>query len=594
VQIDYRQPSVLELFGVQYQYRVPRYQRGYAWTHTEVDDFWDDVSTAGTKGHFLGPVVLHDPQDGESREIIDGQQRITTLQILIALIRDEYMVTYGDPPRSASDPAKLSYAPEQLIFSGILTMDYKFRTGDQNRKVLEEYILRAPGHGDRKWLDDRSDFLRLDKSVRARNKPLIQAWHRLKERLTEWLRKQPDQVTALRQLEESVYKHVQLSVLDVKQLDDAFLLFETLNDRGLRLSAADLLKGHLLSKFDQRHKGDAKALEQASDRWDDLITDLGGRDISGFLRHYLLMDNTNVRKDDVFKLFKDEVKTSGPDRVLNDLTKMGDLYKDFLSPESAPAEFRAVLGDLAGTGVDVARVAVLPARRWAPNPKAFNRFARVAEILAFRWVVVGGNAQVLEGHFQRAANIIKKSAGSQLDVAQQELVNQFPGNAAFREAFARQELGYVYRAAYALRRIENRLVSHPGTILGPADVHLEHIMPKAETPFWANRTNGTVYEELVQGWGNLTLLPAGLNFKVSNEDWSTKAAEYPKTNISLTTDLAPLDDWNYATIALRAMWLAALAVHVWSLDSGLGGVPANFADVVRDPTLLDLYFPAAE
>ena len=80
MQIDYRQPSVLELFGVPYQYRVPRYQRGYAWTDVQVDAFWTDISTAGPNGHFLGPVVLHDPSDGESRQIIDGQQRLTTLQ----------------------------------------------------------------------------------------------------------------------------------------------------------------------------------------------------------------------------------------------------------------------------------------------------------------------------------------------------------------------------------------------------------------------------------------------------------------------------------------------------------------------------------
>ena len=345
------------------------------------------------------------------------------------MIRDQYHAL-GDPPRSSSDPTKLSNAAEQLIFSGILTSDFKFRSGEHNRFVLERYILRPPGHGERRWLDKAADVGQLDRATRARNKPLIGAWLRLRKSLTEWLSTRTNEIDELRKLEEMLYKRVQLAVLDVKQLEDAFLLFETLNDRGLQLSAADLLKSHLLGRLDANHPGEPAVLDDATDRWDDLITDLGGGDISGFLRHYLLADHPRVRKTDVFPFFKDQVTERGPDIALDELVTMGSLYKDFLFPNDATdIALRGVLANLQGTGIDTMRVALLPARRWAASSREFERFARVAEILAFRWVVTGGNAQVLETIFQEAATMIKKSVdpsgvAQKLNDAEQKLISQ--------------------------------------------------------------------------------------------------------------------------------------------------------------------------
>ena len=87
MEIGYSQPSVQQLFTVTFQYRVPAYQRAYAWELRHVDDFWNDVSTAGPHGHFLGPVVLHAATD-DVRDVIDGQQRLTTVQLLLSLLRD--------------------------------------------------------------------------------------------------------------------------------------------------------------------------------------------------------------------------------------------------------------------------------------------------------------------------------------------------------------------------------------------------------------------------------------------------------------------------------------------------------------------------
>src|SRR4051794_28102299 len=110
------------------------------------------------------------------------------------------------------------------------------------------------------------------------------------------------QIGQLQSLEDALVKRVSLIVLDLGSIDDAFLLFETLNSRGLSLSAADLLKSHLLSKAETDGRSSNEAIDAAADAWDDMVDDLGGGDISVFLRHYLLMKHERVRKADAFPL----------------------------------------------------------------------------------------------------------------------------------------------------------------------------------------------------------------------------------------------------------------------------------------------------
>jgi hypothetical protein len=331
VEIGYSQPTVQQLFTVTYQYQVPPYQRGYAWEQRHVDDLWNDVSKAGAHGHFLGPVVLYRSND-DTRDVIDGQQRLTTLQILLALIRDRY-VALGDPVPLGGEGDRRSVAPHSLIRQGGYSKKLLLQSGDSNRAVIEDFILRKPDDPERKWVTNRQHIASLTKVQRARNKPLLDAYRRLDELLSTALNRSSNPIERLAQIEETLVRRVTLVVLDLRSLEDAFLLFETLNDRGLRLSAADLLKSHLLSRFDAQHPGDPDAIEDASEMWDDMVDRLGGGDISGFLRHYLLVRHDGVNKADVFKTFKGDVAEMGPGKTLADLANMGNIYADLVWPD---------------------------------------------------------------------------------------------------------------------------------------------------------------------------------------------------------------------------------------------------------------------
>lgn len=399
-------------------------------------------------------------------------------------------------------------------------------------------------------------------------------------------------LASLRALEEAVVQHVTVVVLDVANLDDAFLLFETLNDRGLSLSAADLVKSHLLSQLEHGSPGiSAMTLHGAADAWDDTVNGLGGGDISGFLRHYLLMRHEQVRKADVFTPFKKDVAAGPPRSVLDDLARMGGHYAEFRNPPSDDPIVGEVLSNLAVTGIDVHRMALMPARAFA-SPARFAEFARACEFLSCRWIIAGLNAQELETIYQRAAAQILGTEGTEIENAEARLWDAMPSDAAFGEAFARRTLGVQFLAAYALRRIENVLDGGEKHIKSSTSVHLEHIMPRTATPFWIEReTEEAAYEEVVERWGNLTLLLARLNIQVSNGDWSTKRhgtnshKGYSDSKVILTSQLAQLEDWTSNDIKLRGRWLATLATRVWNRGRSVDDVP-DYPTVRADPSLL--------
>jgi hypothetical protein len=602
------QPTVRALFKEVYQYRIPRYQRPYAWELSQVDEYWADITRVGEHGHFLGPMVLHNPGGDEHRWVIDGQQRLTTLQITMALIRDKY-IELGDPPRKPGTPS--SMAPQSLIRHVDYDDQFVLKSGVANRPILEDFILRHPVDAERKSLSDRSHVKTVQKEVWARNKRLVAARNRLWENLNEHLenaaknaavgQEGDPRLKALGDLEDALVRRVSLIVLDLSSVDDAFLLFETLNDRGLRLSAADLLKSHLLSKL-ENEGGSIEIQDEAADQWDDMVDDLGGGDITAFLRHYLLMRNERVSKAEVFPLFKNEVARVGAEATLKDVVVMGGLYAGIRAP-SGDDSTSVALKNLLGTGVESHRVVLLPARRWLDSA-LFLDLVRLVETLSFRWAVVGLNAQVLENQYQAAAQVIADTEGHDYALARANLVSKVPGDREFADAFMRQSLGLLYVAAYALRRLEEAYNPGELKIKSPSDVHVEHVMPKTQTAYWQQRVSVDAYEDVVQRWGNLTLLLDKLNSQIGNSDWDVKRfgkkndegsvrfPGYSVSQIGLTKDLVAVSEWTEGIVQLRSRWLAGLACRVWRDGPGPSASSyPSFSSVAANPGLLEEIVP---
>ena len=536
------------------QFRVPEYQRPYAWADPQIDELWDDLMASMGDTHFMGSVVLN-VENPDAPQIIDGQQRLTTLTILLALIRDRYHVMQsqyvGHP-----DPLILnSYEPGDKAF--------KLRSGDANWQVLRDFVLRKPTDEQRREL---GAFNKLERNVRIRNKRLTTNLKRLDDHLDAYLKHEPDTEAALYRLEQQIRTRLEFVTISVGNVGDAFLLFETLNDRGLQLSAADLLKSHLLSRVAQQHHDD-EVVHDASVQWDDLIDRLAGQDVTRFLRHFLLISRSKVRKDEVFSLFKDDVTAYGPNKLLDRLTEYAGYYGQLFEPATIEhAQTRRAIADLKGLNV-VSHYVLLMAALKHLSSEDLVRLARVAEMLSFRWVVCGRNAQELETKYAKAAEMLDKSDGSQVIEVESTLLDSLPGSDEFIERFISMRMGVKYVTRYVLRRIEETV--HPTgeiDLKGSAEVHIEHIMPRTATDYWVGKANGDLdgYDDAVDRWGNLTLLHGRPNQTISNGDFEVKRQHFAKSDIATTRMLAELRDWDTDQIERRQFWLAQVADVTWS------------------------------
>lgn len=556
------------------QFVVPLYQRPYSWTTEEVDQLWEDITEDLESEHFMGSIVLN-KEHKKRPEIIDGQQRLTTLLILLALIRDRYH-SFG---------SELSSRPQDFLVADRYTSNpadrFKLRLGEDNWEVFRDFVLRKPGEdGRREWKEKSS----LPKRMQTVNSNLFDNAKRLEQLLDGVLSGMASEeaVAKLEDIERKVTEKLTFVVIRVGSVDDAFLLFETLNDRGLQLSAADLVKSHLLSRYEAKFGKDAVA--EAHQEWQELIDSLGGADIGRFLRYFLLMYYEKVQNDKVFRYFKERLAKTSPDSMLVRLRTMARHYGEFTRPSLVEHEpTRQVLTDLAELRATTCYVVLMPAREaLADDLDAFVRFARLAEALAYRWTtIVGNNAQRLETIFQRAAKQFVDHEAAGLASATEILTSELPSRDEFLAAFRHKRMGTQYVARYTLRRIE-QLLSAGSEVKTPDKVEIEHILPQQLSEPWLEDLGDNAAElhpELVGRWGNLTLLSSKLNKEARNYGFEAKKNIYidkdgPGSDIRLTQRLALEDNWGPEQIDGRQQWMGLIAEQLWG-RAGVDGEPVD-------------------
>ncbi|MGQ0433895.1 MAG: DUF262 domain-containing protein [Microthrixaceae bacterium] len=561
MQLSAQKTTLAGLFGrMGQQFVVPHYQRPYAWLDDNVDDLWGDLLEGLESGHFMGSLVIAG-EDDDSPQVIDGQQRLTTITILLAQIRDRF---------TALDLHENAANVQTLLHSDALADDdsrWKLRIGDTNWKVFRNLILRPSSDPQRLQFDALAS---LSRDEQARNERLIQNALRLRQRIDELVdgASTDDEVALLTRLLRTVVQKLEFVAIHVGSLADAFLLFETLNDRGLDLSAADLLKNHLMARTEPA------LVPEVGREWEGMLVDLGAAvDVTLFFRHYLLLHHRDVRKEQVYDLFKTQVEKEGPSSVLQELRLYAKYYGQFANPSLLTKEEAAaasVLTDLNTLRATSCFVTLLPGRRYLSTDD-FAELARVCEVYVFRAnSVLGANSQQVQDQFKRAARLLAESKGAKLAEVYASFRQAMPDKEIFAAAFRRQRLGTHYLAKYMLRKIEEELAPTSEVMVQQgAKVHLEHILPQTLSTAWRAQLpdGGDGHADMVGRWGNLTLLDPGLNIKAGNRPFKEKQTEaYQYSVLALNTDLKAASGWGYPDIEARQGWLADLANQVWDMD----------------------------
>lgn len=438
---------------------------------------------------------------------------------------------------------------------------FKFRPGNANARVFTDFILCAPDDSSRReWANVRQ----LDSHELNRNKRMIENTERLAGYLTQLLAASDNPLQALEQIERKIMTGLEFVVIDVPDIANAFIIFETLNDRGLALSAGDLLKNHLLAAAAKTNE----SVEALAEDWDKIIDNLEGGDITRFLRHYLLTQHAQVQKDDVFAFFKKEVGSRGVKQLIKDLKQMSRFYGQFIKPELVEDKaVREVYQNLNTLRASMCYSALLSASAVLSN-EALRGFARLCEVLTFRYsTICSKDSKELEKFYHQSAKVLASQGAAGLVEASKLLEAASPSSEEFVLAFRNQSMGRQYIVNYIFRGIENHLSPEEKTLQNTQGVHIEHIMPQTLSPAWRDTLGEDADQHAlyINRWGNLTLLGGKLNIGASNLPFANKVEIYQQSKIALARELANQESWGLEQIDERQEKLAAIAEGIWRI-----------------------------
>ena len=552
--------NLLELLKVCNQFVVPIYQRSYSWGEPECTQLWDDVIRAGKRtdlaNHFTGSIVYIEKDQGTNTSaepdlIIDGQQRVTTVTLLLAALADHLKTL----PNDQQEPLN-GFSP-QKIRGVYLTNSYE--TGDAFFKLILS-------KGDRDAL----------KAI-IRESPIPNVQSRIPENF-QFLKEQllnagEDLVTVCRGLSK-------LFVVDVKLtrgVDDPQLVFESMNSTGKKLSQADLIRNFVLMDLPPSHQEHMYEFF-----WFPMEKEFKGdneRLFDEFVRHYLTLKTGKIpRLDDIydaFKVYAHELQSGGKSR--DDLVKDLWQHAEWFGAMALGQETRPGLAKLFQEISQLRASVVYPFllrlyADFAANTLSESEFVELLNGVisyVFRRSVCRIPTNSMNNTFASLGNSIDPSNyvesiwGRLLTLT---TYKRFPTDDEFIESLSTNDLYNFSRTSYLFRKMENVDRKEEVSI---AEYSIEHIMPQNEklSPEWQASLGSdwqNTHKKFLHTLGNLTL--TGYNPELSDSWFVVKRdieGGFKNSPLRLNQGLGQLETWNSASIELRAKRLAEKANVIW-------------------------------
>lgn len=536
--------------------KVPDFQRTYSWEAENVEEYWNDILGALNRDedYFLGTVVLSEIEDDRSfKNIVDGQQRIATTALLMIAIQ-----------RQLSAIGKNS-AAEKIYSSHIADFDLereevvsKLYLSSEDQQVYQQIIANEKPPADSR--------------LKGRSQRLLDAFNQLSD-LVEDFSGESDQYSELVALSKFLDDRAQVLLAVASGLSEAYVIFETLNDRGAALTTADLLKNYFLSNAGRRRVRDAL------DYWTRISASFeNGDKLVSFIKSHYTSRYGTVQKKRLYSALQEKLGKNS-NEILKYLKELLDSIEPYQALNSLDASFWS------GISTDV-RDEIVAHRRFnieAPfamylaaqrqwRPVEFCNLIKAGTSWAIRVSLVGGlgggTAEKLYG--DAAKGISDGSLKNVEDVKALVSSRGFvPSNAQFSSALL--TVSNNSRAKYLLAMVEKEYWKENGfnaEAMPPWDskgVSVEHIFPKGTTPPLRSDGTTSLISELQLSLPNLTLLERSINNSLGDGDFHSKQPHYEKSSFKMTVDLKSFDDFNDDAIAVRRDQIIRLSLKAWPI-----------------------------
>ena len=550
--------SILTFLEGSNQFVIPIYQRTYEWKREQCSQFWEDVLLAGgnhePKPHFFGSIVYMDPEEpqniGDVRKIlvIDGQQRLTTLSLLISALS--------------------RVIQEQGVDIGI---------SSQELSNLYLFNLNKKGEARYKQILTKSDketlicLLEEDRELPTSYSPLLERNYRFF--YSQCKKANP----------EIVYRGIERLqvvsiVLDPAQ-DEPQSIFETLNTKGLTLSETDKIRNYLL--MGQTADSQTRLYK---DLWYPIEQRFRNEDqqFRRFMRHYLTLKTRKIPKlSDIYKVFKDHTKTVQDsdklevEEIVKEISRYSKHYLNIAMLREEDAQLKACLTDLHELKADTAYPFLLKVYDCYGSGKIKKaeviETMRLIESYIFRRSVCGLSDKFLNHIFVDILCEMNTGDGhNYLENLKETFLElqahrRYPRNREFKLQFTSKDMYNFSRLDYLLRKLENYKRKEP---IKYDEYTVEHVMPQTLTDAWKQDLGSSyeyAHEVYLNKIGNLTL--TGRNSELGNRPFKEKR-DMPKEGfhyspLYLNKSLALAEEWNQITIATRGRELAKKACEIW-------------------------------
>jgi hypothetical protein len=559
IQIKGGEFPIGKIFSKEFVFRIPLYQRPYAWQQEQTEELLDDLLGflgSGTEPindlnpYFLGSIVVIKEDHKPDAEVVDGQQRLTTLTILLSAIRSlltnedakgltDYIYEKGNPIEETPDRFRLTLRERDAEF---------FRDYVQKEGQIEKLRALNPG----KLSDSRNNI---------RNNTAV-----LVDRLKKF---SPDHCKRLAQF---IIKQCYLVVVSTPDFASAYRIFMVLNNRGLDLSHSDILKSDIIGHVP------AAEQEKYGDRWEETEELLGREAFIDLFSHIRMIYRKAKLKGTVLDEFRQIVmkQVADPKKLVDDvLVPFAEAYSNIkdadYESESGADEINRLLKWLGRIdNMDWVPPAILYMAKHGNDTKALNRFFTDLERLAAIQMLLRATINERIDRYGRVITAIEKGEDLYKNDSPLQLT-------AAEQSEAREALdGDVYNMlpklrTYILLRLDSAL-SGGGATYDYSLITVEHVLPqnpKAGSQWETWWPDPAVRANMVHLLGNLALLTRRKNASASNFDFEKKKTSYfTKGGVSpfaITTQVVKEQAWTPIVVQQRQKALLDKLKALWRL-----------------------------
>lgn len=534
------------------QYVIPLFQRVYCWKKKEWGELWRDLLDVygedSRHEHFMGAVVTMPvdmkPHDVSKYVLIDGQQRLTTLFIILAVIRD-----LADGEDELADQIKESY----LI--------NKWGKGTNRLKLLPTKA-------------DRDVFLAIisQKLDTENESPLRDAYRFFLRRIKG--RDNDGEPVDLKRLHDTLMHRLAFVSVVLDTEDSPYRIFHSLNGTGVPLTQADLVRNHIFMYIP-----DPAEQEVAyEDLWLPMQSMLGNN-LTDFMWRYITKDGTSVRQNAIYDAMRTRIsRADSPDVIdtLGDMHTYANYYIRLIDPDQEPdLEIQRRLKRFNRWEINTAYPFLLNIYHDLENGRVSSvemcQILDLIESFVVRRFFCRIPTNALNKYFVAMyhsldPNNLVVSAGEYL------LARRFPTDEDFLEGWARQPIytSGTPKCRHILETLEIVLNDNNEVVDMAGDrITIEHVMPQTLDDRWRAHLGpdaDNIHAVYLHTVGNLTL--TGKNESMGNVPFQKKKQTFHRSNFALNTYFGNCSSWTEEDISARAQWLGQIALQAWRRPSG--------------------------